>query len=36
MFNKIWFGMNLVKAAVKDAFGLKLSPWESFVLEIGP
>lgn len=35
MKNKIWFGAIRMKARIKEALGLKLSPWEDFVIEIG-
>ena len=35
MYNKIWFAMIRAKARIKEAVGLKLSPWEDFIIEIG-
>lgn len=35
MKNKIWFAIIRTKARVKEALGLKISPWEDFVIEIG-
>jgi len=35
MKNKIWFSMERMKARIKEALGLRLTPWEDFVIEIG-
>lgn len=35
MFNKIWFYGQFLKAALKDAIGIKLSSYEEFILDIG-
>jgi len=35
MYNKLWFGTLRLKARIKEAVGLKLSPWEDFLIEIG-
>jgi len=35
MKNNIWFAVIRTKARVKEALGLRLSPWEDFLIEIG-
>lgn len=35
MYNRIWFVVNRTKARIKEAIGLRLSPWEDFLIEIG-
>lgn len=35
MYNRIWFWTLNAKARVKDAMGMKLTPWEQFLIEIG-
>lgn len=36
MRNKIWFAFNYWKATMKDAFGIRMTDWEKFIIEIGP
>ncbi len=35
MKTKIWLAFERTKARLKEAMGLKLSPWEDFMIEIG-
>ena len=35
MKTKIWFLSQWIKAGLKEVIGLNLSPWETFILEIG-
>jgi len=35
MYNRIWFWGNRMKARIKDALSMKLTPWEEFLIEIG-
>lgn len=35
MKNKIWFKWHFYKGALKEALGLKLTPFENFMIEIG-
>ncbi len=35
MYNRIWFWTLNMKARIKETIGLKLTPWEDFLIEIG-
>ena len=35
MKNKIWFKFNWVRAELKEMIGMKLTPFDEFILEIG-
>lgn len=34
MFNKIWIGVLILKARIKEALGIKLNPTDNFLIEI--
>lgn len=35
MKNRIWIFWHWIKARIKEALGLKLTPFEDFMIEIG-
>ena len=35
MYNRVWIWILTTKAKLKEAMGLRLTPWEDFLIEIG-
>ena len=35
MYNRVWIWVLTTKAKLKEAMGLRLTPWEDFLIEIG-